>query len=51
MADTGRAEFTNHTEDSSSITIKGRYTGASGSYDYWVKFDKKTKKIVDYGPK
>jgi hypothetical protein len=51
MGDEGRAEVTGHAEDANSITIKGRYTGASGSYDYWVKFDKKTKKIVDYAPK
>ena len=49
--DEGRATVTGHKEDENFITIKAHYTGASGDYYYWVKFDKKTSKIVDYGPK
>ena len=34
-----------------TVVIRGQCEVPSGKFDFWVEFDKKSKKIVDYYPK
>jgi hypothetical protein len=51
MNEEGTATVTGREITDDFIIIRGCNTGKSGTFDWWMKFDRKTKKIVDYFPK